>query len=269
MSSSHTLARPLNGPDYEDFSAIGRSLHFEDFLTCWKRRALVPHPIKSRPQYVPRSLQVLWFAPAKKPTEHNFYGNVTFAISFAKVRARLGEKFYYIDQSVYNTHVVTRIILSRNNLTYETVDFNDFNTGSPMVRGTPSNWHHAARCNSAASRYNQSKPHELEIGLHVTSEDCVWFFRNCTIHANNHSNANSGSHHVCHRYNTFGRTCPYSLTNEVTVALLRTWLERLLRQGNGSVDPAALFRKVLANTVTRFGGAGEDSLLMMMSDLRL
>lgn len=219
---------------------------------------------------------MLWFAPSKKPTEHNFYGNVTFSISFAEVHARFGLKFYYVDQSQYNTHDVTRILLSRNNFNYKTVEYGELDAGSPMILKPPGRWKHAAGC-KPASIYSARKLHELEIALHVTPEDCAWLFRKCTISVNNHSNANSRqprSHstyqpHICHRYNLFHRPCPYSLSNEVAVAVIRTWVGLLLRQENGLVDPAALFTKVLADTVGRFEGAGEDSLLQMMSGLRL
>ena len=166
----------------------------------------------------------MWFAPSKPETENNFYGNVSFKISFDEIISRYGRQFYYVDRADYNTHIVTRIVLTNRRLNLDKVDCNS--ADSPLQRDASGNWSHAKACRSM---YNEL-PHELEIALDATPEDCAWVFKNCNILINNHSDANTPGYckgfspHICHRYNTFGNRCPYSINNELGVKVMRAWI---------------------------------------------
>lgn len=155
---------------------------------------------------------MLWFGPERDLSEHNMYGNVSFTMDMCRLLSRFGSSFYYLDSLEYKTHIATRVLLSDQD--YDCFDYVDFRKhGSPLKR---KKWRSVVSCYS--EKYGYNHPHEVEIGIEVDKDDCKWLFNNCSVESNDHSEANTKSTgrryvpHVCHRYNLFGKKCPYALT---------------------------------------------------------
>jgi len=155
-------------------------------------------------------------------TNHNWYGNVTFQISMNKVAYKFGTKFHYIDRQEFSTHTSTRIILldDSTNPSQSVYENQGLSVMSHILHGAPvmrewGSWRYVSKCTSAYG----TVPHEVEIGIKASPENCKWLYENCTITGNNHSECNQGvlgsfAPHKCHRFNTFKNACPYQLTKE-------------------------------------------------------
>ncbi|KAF2353923.1 hypothetical protein FHG87_015324 [Trinorchestia longiramus] len=242
----HQSVCSLSAPQYDSFSSVSRCVHFADFHNCWEKKALVSRTLMSK--VVGARPQVLWFAPMKGYSEHNFYGNMTFSVDFNKLLNHFAPaQMFYIDQIKFNSHMVTRILLTRGQ-SYSLQPVNTSVTGSPIMRvefGSESSWQHVTSSLVDGRRL----PHELEIALQPVNNDCSWLFKHCRTSANNHSRANTSSyygsyaHHVCHRFNTFRFRCPHSLDEEKSVEVVRAWVKSLEENddGKGSLRDRDIF----------------------------
>ena len=170
--------------------------------------------------------QVLWFAPEADPEEHNWYGNISCTISVQKLMSYFDVNFYYIDSIDTDTHMSTRILLTKNDYdgNLEEIDVHD--DGSPIKK---SHWRYATSCRDADGRM---VPHELEIAIEVTGNDCKWLYKNCHYAVNDHSSANTMRRnrfrsHICHKYNHFGMTCPFPFNINKAMVSARDWYPNL------------------------------------------
>ncbi|XP_018008272.1 uncharacterized protein LOC108665973 [Hyalella azteca] len=257
--------RDLSCPQYESFTTVSRCIHFADFHNCWERKALVTRPLSSTIISC-RGLQVLWMAPSKKTTEHNFYGNMTFTIDFNELLEYVRPaNMYYVDQIKFSQHMVTRILLTRHSYSH-LKSVNTSAEGSPLKAmnaryGTPRDWQHATSCHVDG----RMKPHELEIAFNPSGNDSSWLFRKCRISANNHSKANTASYigtyadHVCHRFNTFRCQCPHSLDDETSVRIVRSWVKSLEKDHENLSILSSTDRDVFAQEYKKVAGYVYDN----------
>ena len=173
--------------------------------------------------------QILWFAPMKDLSEHNFYGNVSFTLNMMRIVNHFGSKMYYIDSFVYKTHTATRLLLTKRDYDYTFKPVDLYEEGSPLKRHR---WRHASTC---YSKYSPVHPHEVEVAIEVDIEDCRWLYRECKVAVNNHICANtkkprtnSFRPHQCHRFNYFGVECPFDYDEFSAGVVLRSHYPELV-----------------------------------------
>ncbi|XP_018028177.1 uncharacterized protein LOC108683373 [Hyalella azteca] len=248
-------ARDLSNPQYESFTSIGRCIHFADFHDCWERKDFVTRRLNSTISSC--GFQVLWMAPSKTTTEHNFYGNMTFTIDFNELLDHVRPaNMYYVDQIMFNQHMVTRILLTRHSYPrLKSVNTSAADSPLKATYGSPRGWQHATSC----SVYGRMQPHELEIAFDPTGSDSSWLFRKCRISANYHSKANTGAYHVCHRFNNFGAQCPHSLDDESSVRIIRSWVKALEENEKNVSTSAKADRDVFALAYKEVTGKEYDN----------
>ena len=105
--------------------------------------------------------------------------------------------------------MVTRILAAKNDETFsyfKEVDLDGEN--SPLIYCKDTDrFCSAVDCKDK----EEQKTHELEIAVHVTEEDCRWWFENTKVEYLDHSQVNKPYYdrHDCFRFNTHGKDCPY------------------------------------------------------------
>ena len=118
--------------------------------------------------------------------KHNFYGNVSFIVSWKNVLDNFGCRLYFIDQTFYSGRSYTRLLLTKKNYdrTFAKVDL-DLH-GSALLKQFDE-YLHVTRC----SCKQRSGSHKLQIGIEADRRDGEWLFANCSLFSNDHSKANS------------------------------------------------------------------------------
>ncbi|KAF2355165.1 hypothetical protein FHG87_014080 [Trinorchestia longiramus] len=210
MAVKHMRWELLEDVQYEAMDGISRCLHLGDFDRCWKKKALIPHKLSSNVVYTDNVGKILWFSPSVAPDDHNKYGNVAFNISMQKLLCEFQFAFYYIDRLQFSTHACTRLLFSEKEYDqFDIVEFTDH--GSSLKRNR---WRYAAT--------DAGFPHQVEIAIETEVDGREWLFSNCDYNAVDHSLANSRKRtggfkpNICHRFNMFGRRCPFAYSVETT-----------------------------------------------------
>ena len=103
--------------------------------------------------------------------------------------------------------------------------------GSPIQRGR---WRYARSCRDYEGRM---VPHELEIAIEVNKRDCEWLYDNCFYDVNDHSWANTMWRNrfrsdTCHKYNHFGKPCPFPLNIKEAILTAHNWYPDLFNPSN-------------------------------------
>lgn len=226
FSSSDTVIEnklsALDNTTYCPMFALTRVLHMDDFETCYWKQTLVASKLKSKATHIEINHKVLWFGPAKcSPNDHHKYGNISFTMSTERFFGHFGFHFYFLDRAFYKSHTATRILITLDQDTIPGLEPiplypEEENVGTSVMRFRNDKWETVTRCRGADG---PPTPHELEVGVVVTPEDCSWLYHQCTVEAVNHYRANSRTYsyyggyesNVCHRFNTFRSYCPYKI----------------------------------------------------------
>ncbi|KAF2366995.1 hypothetical protein FHG87_002269 [Trinorchestia longiramus] len=214
--------QPLSYPEYADLNDIGRCVHIDDLQETLEKLFLVPQPLTNSHKHLRR--RVLWFAPCQSMSSHNYYGNVTFVISWKTVLQKLGPRIYLLDQAIYHSTSYTRVVLTNRNYDkkFEKVDLNSDN--SALIKSRK-RFRYAKSCLNNAQNHG---PHELQIAIEIDESSARWLLYNCRLVANDHSQANTPfpgtkdkrkrriefDSFKCFKFNTQNNTCPYEFNIE-------------------------------------------------------
>ncbi|XP_047737150.1 uncharacterized protein LOC108665557 isoform X2 [Hyalella azteca] len=176
--------KPLVNPTYAYLDEISRCVHFDDFQEAVQKGMLVPQRVTNGRTKL--RCQVLWFAPSRSSSDHNFFGNVSFTVRWETVQQKLGPNLYFIDQAVFNSRSCTRVLLTKKNYDgrFRKVDLNVLH--SPLQKCRPG-FIYVSHCMNKV----RNGPHVLEIAIEVNDADARWLYLNCRQVANNHSEANT------------------------------------------------------------------------------
>lgn len=169
---------------------------------------------------------MIWIAPTKPSEESNFFGNVTFNMDWIDVYNQFGPFMYLIDQSIKKGNGHTRILLTNREYTsLKPVNLDD--QGSPLIMKDGQLHHiHQVQCKKGFG------PHQIQIAIDTKHDGGKWFYANCDIEPNNHSDVNGQSKKMnvyrrnrmmryvakkCFKFNTAqGLECPYNFNAEQT-----------------------------------------------------
>lgn len=198
----------MGDDNYCSFSHVTRCLHYPAFKQAYDAGHFISHDFSSADEDVDDVGEVLWFAPDVDLNEHNFYGNVSLTVSTKDIMRRFSKvNYYFIDRIETDTHVASRVLITDYEYDLEVVDL--FEDGSPLMKKP---WQYLIECMDSDG---DILDHVVEMAFEVTQEDCEWLWDICDIQANDHSRANSvdghGNYHAdnCHKYNNFGKKCPF------------------------------------------------------------
>lgn len=208
------------GPDsYRPFSHITRTLHLEDALQVCTRWRIPPKNIitfssidsRSLPTQHPcRELQVLWFSAnmsEQEEDEHDWYGNVEFAVS-ASVLLERWRYCFLVEMMTTPTHTVSRILLTNTDFSSVLRPYNPFRAGGPWQVSSEGQMG-LHKCSRYKFKGYNRHPHILEFLLDVTEEDEKKILQECQLSFKNHEEAQDLSvRHVCNRHQRAKTPCP-------------------------------------------------------------
>lgn len=220
--------KPLRWCTYKPITLLVRCLHLAEAIQTGKTGKFQPRAVHSN---VVQNLgvKVLWFSALKPMSSNNKYGNVSHILAMNAVMDRFAENLYFIDQTVYEGHTSTRVLLTRNSHagTLTGVGFNDY--GAPLKRNPQDGlWYHVTRC---LNDQDEDHDHELELGIEVDDDDLSWMYSMAKILPNDHTLANKGvGEHGsgCHHYNVYNMTCPSALSADDTRRVLQAKCPKLV-----------------------------------------
>lgn len=227
------------GPDsYRPFTHITRTLHLEDALkvcTSWRippKNIITFSSIDSRclPADHPcRALQVLWFSTSTSEVEedeHDWYGNVEFAVSASLLLERW-KYCFLVEMMTTPTHTTSRILLSNTDFSSVLQPYSPFRAGGPW-QVSPEGQLALHKCSRYQFRGYNRHPHILEFLLDVTKEDEKMMLQECQLSFKNHEEAQDLSvRHVCNRHQRAKTPCPSPFPQTTTATIFTARLQMM------------------------------------------
>ncbi|KAK8392483.1 hypothetical protein O3P69_014685 [Scylla paramamosain] len=227
------------GPDsYRPFTHITRTLHLDDALqvcTHWRippKNVITFSSIDSRcllSDHPCRDLRVLWFSAnvsEEEEDEHNWYGNVEFAVS-ASVLLECWRYCFMVEMMTTPTHTTSRILLTNTDFSSVLRPYNPFRAGGPW-QVSPEGQMALHRCSRYKFKGYNRHPHILEFLLDVTEEDEKKILQECQLSFKNHEEAQDLSvPHVCNRHQRAKTPCPSPFPRTTTATVFVSQLQMM------------------------------------------
>lgn len=229
------------GPDaYQPFTRITRTLHLMDAVQVCAQRRMPPKNIISfssidsralPPGHPCANLQVLWFSAGvsdqdEDEDQHDWYGNVEFAVSAAVLLERWKYSFL-VEMMTTPTHTTSRILLTNTDFSGVLRPYNPYRAGGP--------WQVSAegqlvlrKCSRYRFMGTNRHPHILEFLLDVSEEDERKMLKACQLSFKNHEEAQDLTvRHVCNRYQRAKTACPSPFTRSITATVFAERIKQM------------------------------------------
>lgn len=210
-------------PQYRPFSQAVRTVHIDEALEYCMQYRMQPKHIFNNSILNRRSLkntnhpckniQVLWFgaeSPPEKDEEHDWYGNIQFAIP-VDLLLRRWEHRYLVEMMTAKTHTATHILITNTDYSGVLPRYDPHQQGGPWY--VDNNRHSVlvdcARFNDKG--YNRNG-HNLEFMIEATPADQRQLLNICELSFKNHSEARNKQRPLrCLRTQFINKSCPTPL----------------------------------------------------------
>ncbi|XP_063874431.1 uncharacterized protein LOC135107924 isoform X2 [Scylla paramamosain] len=201
----------LNPTDYCPFSQVVRTVHLNDALDICVKHSMEPKPIVSLsslrrdvlPSYHPcKRLNVLWFGAKENDNdedEHDWYGNVEFAISVDTMMQRW-KNYYLVEMMTAPTHSITRILVTNSDFSSVFPVYDPRTHGGAWYLTTDGQHEKLTDCRRYNGEGYNGNGHSLEFMIEVTLTGMKKILFETEISFRNHVEAASERPHVCHRF---------------------------------------------------------------------
>ncbi|XP_045103133.1 uncharacterized protein LOC123499327 [Portunus trituberculatus] len=200
----------LKPKHYRPFSQVVRTVHLNDALTICIEHGMTPKPIVSlsslkgdvlRSYHPCKRLHVLWFGAKEDDSdedEHDWYGNVEFAIS-ADTMMQRWKNYYLVEMVTAPTHSITRILVTNSDYSSVLPVYDPHTYGGAWYLTTDGQHEKLSDCRRYNGEGYNGNGHTLEFMIEVTPLGMKKILFETEISFRNHVEAASDRAHVCHR----------------------------------------------------------------------